>query len=373
MAQESSSSHTDRAVWTNTETDHFLLYLFNNQDKVGDTGNFKDLTYNGAAEAISEYLQHGPQKTGVMCKTKWASLKQTYNAIQKYCQQSGVHWNNTTGANIQGDAAASVWNEYVSKKGNSVMHLFRISGYQPHTAIPPPLSSSSSTGVPTEDITTGSIAASTSTGLSATAPVVATATSIPTSHCPASITSSNKCSHSDMMYESTVPLPSTSVSMQREPFDQMLLPLPLPPCSDLGSHKKAKTTSGCAQTRSGIGNTDAKMAKASSTVVTKATTAVAMMGFQSSVNHLTDVISECMVYPEDWVMDQCSRAMHMLQVEDADWSFEERLMMQQVFSMDPAATDIYMQTTDKYMCHAFILSTAQRLGIQPTVFPPGPN
>lgn len=69
MAQES-SSHTDRAVWTDTEADQLLLYLFNNQDKITDTGNFKDVTYNGASEAIAEYLQHGPHKTGAMCKTK---------------------------------------------------------------------------------------------------------------------------------------------------------------------------------------------------------------------------------------------------------------------------------------------------------------
>lgn len=83
-----------------------------------------------------------------------------------------------------------------------------------------------------------------------------------------------------------------------------------------------------------------------------------MMGFQSSVNHLSDVISERMVYPEDRVMDQRSRAMQMLQVEDAGWSFGERLIAQQVFAMDAAATDIYTQTTDKNMRRAFILSTA---------------
>jgi hypothetical protein len=103
--------------------------------------------------------------------------------------------------------------------------------------------------------------------------------------------------------------------------------------------------------------------------MSKTTTAVAVMGFQSSVNRLTDVISERMVYPEDRVMDQRSRAMQMLQVEDADLPFAERLMIQQVFAMDPAATDIYTQTTDRDMRRAFVLSTAQRLGIQP----PGPN
>jgi len=140
----------------------------------------------------------------------------------------------------------------------------------------------------------------------------------------------------------------------------------LPPPSRPGSLKRAKTTSGCVQTWSGAGDTlDVKMSKT--------TTAVAVMGFQSPINRLMDVISECMVYPEDRVMDQRSRAMQMLQVDDADLPFAEWLMMQQVFAMDPAATDIYTQTTDKEMCHAFIISMAQWLGIQPMIPPPAPN
>jgi len=87
MAQQ--SSHTDRAVWTDTETDQLLIYLFNNRDKVGDTGNFKDVTYNGAAEAIAVYLQHGPQKTGAMCKTKWGLVSHTNISLSymliRYC------------------------------------------------------------------------------------------------------------------------------------------------------------------------------------------------------------------------------------------------------------------------------------------------
>ncbi|KAG2086957.1 uncharacterized protein F5147DRAFT_588345, partial [Suillus discolor] len=106
----------ERAVWTDTEIDQFLLYLSNNQDKISNTGNFKDPIYNGAAEAIYEYLQQGPAKTGTMYKTEMGIIKQTFNAIQKYCQQSGVHWDKIGGVNVEGDASTSVWNEYVSKK-----------------------------------------------------------------------------------------------------------------------------------------------------------------------------------------------------------------------------------------------------------------
>jgi hypothetical protein len=69
MAQE--LSHPGKTHWTDREVDELVLYLFNNREKVGDTGTFKDTEYNAAAEAIAEYLQRGPQKTGAMCKGKW--------------------------------------------------------------------------------------------------------------------------------------------------------------------------------------------------------------------------------------------------------------------------------------------------------------
>lgn len=147
----------------------------------------------------------------------------------------------------------------------------------------------------------------------------------------------------------------------------------MPPPSESSSIKRAKTVSGRASGRAsgrgsgGHAQTQGGSTKNTNTLdtkISKATTAVAVMGFQSSVNRLTDVIAERMVYPEDRVMDQRSRAMQMLQVEDAELPFAERLIIQQVFSMDPAATDIYTQTADKEMRRAFILSTAQRLGLQ---------
>jgi hypothetical protein len=112
-----------------------------------------------------------------------------------------------------------------------------------------------------------------------TTPAVAAPTSTPASQGPTSIDSidtlstslvsrpSTKRSHSDMVHESV----STLVSMRsEEPISQML-----PPPSKLGSLKRAKTTSGRVQTRSGAGDTlDVKMSKT--------TTAVAVMGFQTS-------------------------------------------------------------------------------------------
>ena len=90
-----------------------------------------------------------------------------------------------------------------------------------------------------------------------------------------------------------------------------------------------------------------------------------MLGFQSSVNRLTDVVSDRMSTAEDRLTELRTRAMQMLQVQDAELPFGERLMIQQVFAIDSASTDIYTKTPDPDMRHAFILSAAERLGIRP--------
>jgi hypothetical protein len=43
-------------------------------------------------------------------------LKRTYQAIEAYRNISGAHWDGERGANIEGEVAAKVWNEYVVKR-----------------------------------------------------------------------------------------------------------------------------------------------------------------------------------------------------------------------------------------------------------------
>ena len=42
-------------------------------------------------------------------------MKMIYNAIKGYRSQSGVHWDNEKGANIEGKAAADVWMTYIQQ------------------------------------------------------------------------------------------------------------------------------------------------------------------------------------------------------------------------------------------------------------------
>ena len=45
-------------------------------------------------------------------------LKNIWSSIQKLKNTSGMHWDNVRGANIEGDEAEKVWNDYISQKVN---------------------------------------------------------------------------------------------------------------------------------------------------------------------------------------------------------------------------------------------------------------
>ncbi|KAG1790749.1 hypothetical protein EV424DRAFT_1279702, partial [Suillus variegatus] len=102
--------------WQDAEVDVLLHHLIENRASGGDGGNFSMPTYNSAAAAINTdgtIQTIGPPKTGKMVKTKWTSLKKTFNQIEVYRNVSGFHWDNVRGAGIEGTAAASVWDTYV--------------------------------------------------------------------------------------------------------------------------------------------------------------------------------------------------------------------------------------------------------------------
>jgi hypothetical protein len=133
MAQPSKA---DKAQWNENEVTALVDYLFLHKSEAGEGGSFKMATFNAAAASIVSHHTHGPAKTGLMCKTKWTSvsnresslyptqvslqLKATKAAIEKYRNQSGVHWDNHGGAGIDGAAAENVWATYLK-----VRHLMR--------------------------------------------------------------------------------------------------------------------------------------------------------------------------------------------------------------------------------------------------------
>lgn len=65
-----SKTRAEKAVWNESGTTALIDYLVENKAEARDGGNFKDVTYNAAAEHIMFYKTLRPAKSDKMCKTK---------------------------------------------------------------------------------------------------------------------------------------------------------------------------------------------------------------------------------------------------------------------------------------------------------------
>ncbi|KAG1876150.1 hypothetical protein C8R48DRAFT_553288, partial [Suillus tomentosus] len=121
--------------WNDVETVTLVDYLYDHRSEAEGAGNFKQQVLGSAAEFINnhEALQSthaGPLKTAKSTRNKWTSLKNIFHAIEKYRNQTGVHWDNETGAGIEGTAAAAVWTSADFCQANNLMRPFRNRGWE---------------------------------------------------------------------------------------------------------------------------------------------------------------------------------------------------------------------------------------------------
>ena len=76
MMLQEQDGDVGRAQWNENEVAKLVDYLHEHRAQRGDAGNFKDPTYNAAAEYIQPFRMTGPVKTGKMVRTKWAWVSQ---------------------------------------------------------------------------------------------------------------------------------------------------------------------------------------------------------------------------------------------------------------------------------------------------------
>ncbi|KAG2345294.1 hypothetical protein BDR05DRAFT_880551, partial [Suillus weaverae] len=121
-----------KAQWNSAEIEAFLTYLILVKSTMAGT-NFKEVTFNAAAQEITSKRTSGPPKTGAQCKNKWGSL--VYNAIEAYRNKSGCHWDNNRGANIEGSSAEAIWDDLlglsltISLQTNVLLKPFKTIGW----------------------------------------------------------------------------------------------------------------------------------------------------------------------------------------------------------------------------------------------------
>ncbi|KAF8803198.1 hypothetical protein BYT27DRAFT_7171949 [Phlegmacium glaucopus] len=122
------SLHQEKASWNEKEVEALVNYLWEHRAESGDGGTFKDVTFNAIPGCIADLLTSGPAKTAKQCKTKYNSLKATFRTIITYKDTtSGTHWDGQKGANIEGDAAVSAWNNYIN--ASKLISPFRNKGW----------------------------------------------------------------------------------------------------------------------------------------------------------------------------------------------------------------------------------------------------
>ncbi|KAI9573967.1 hypothetical protein HD554DRAFT_2210351 [Boletus coccyginus] len=126
---EDTTSIAKITQWSDQEVDALVQYFHKHCAETGD-GNFKEATFSASAEFLQPLHMTGKIKDAKSVRNKWGQLKAIYAAISHYRNQSGFHWDNENGANIQGTTASQVFDTYVAKKGNGLMKNFRNRGWK---------------------------------------------------------------------------------------------------------------------------------------------------------------------------------------------------------------------------------------------------
>ncbi|KIN94545.1 hypothetical protein M404DRAFT_167969, partial [Pisolithus tinctorius Marx 270] len=123
------SAPTPRVHWNHEETAALVRFLHDNRHEAGDNGNFKMATYQAAALHIANYCTDGPPKNYQAVRNKWTGyIRKIYRDIEYYrAQPSGAHWDNEKGANIQGQHAEQVFEDFV--KSHPLIRQFKTSGW----------------------------------------------------------------------------------------------------------------------------------------------------------------------------------------------------------------------------------------------------
>ncbi|KAG1822056.1 uncharacterized protein BJ212DRAFT_1477885 [Suillus subaureus] len=286
--------------WNEDNIATLIDYLYEHHSQAEGGGNFKQQVLENAAVFINTHeplqaKQSGALKTAKAVQSKWTLLKATFNSIEKYCNQTGVHWDNETGAGIEESAADAVWKSYLAVKVNQPMHSFCNKGWEHyekmHAIIPlggargqdafrPGSAIPSITNLDTNLMDTAPQAAipiATAAGPSSAAAITTSITSSTVACSTAMSTTAgsnaSKCPYSDV----TGDIETTS-------FSSMHMSSMQPPSTTLVSSPPSK------KPWTPVVSQNSRITKISSAAkAAKITPAAAVVGMQGTINRLTDV------------------------------------------------------------------------------------
>ncbi|KAG1719998.1 hypothetical protein EDD22DRAFT_962965 [Suillus occidentalis] len=256
------------AQWNDGETVALVDYLYDHRSEAEGAGNFKQ------------------------------QLKNTFHAIEKYRNQTGVHWDNESGAGIDGPVAAAIWTLYI--KSNNLMRPFCNKGWEHYekmqTIFPlggtrgrhvfHPGGAAPSITNPDSDLVDAaarsSSTATTTTSITSSTPACSTAMSTTTSMASSSHARSTAASTTAGSNASKRPYSDVMGDAESVGSTHMLSMQPL--STTLVSSPPSK------KPRTPVTSQNSRMTKITSAAkAAKITLAAAVVGMQGSINWLTDV------------------------------------------------------------------------------------
>ncbi|KAG1802675.1 uncharacterized protein HD556DRAFT_1303970 [Suillus plorans] len=362
MAQpEVHQARVPHAQWNDGEITALINYLYDHRSDAEGGGNFKTKVLADAADHINSdedlaATRMGPPKTAKSVRNKWTLLKSTYHAIEKYCNQTGVHWGNENGGGIAGPAATAVWESYIQK--NPLIWPFRTKGWEHYVkmqAIIPlggargrhafcpggvatPITNPDTEPGGTSDaaVPAGAVAGpsgSTTTdphptataitsGSGSTSTTTTTTTTTTTSTAATSAAATSAAAASSAATSNAGKRPHTEADMETMSFGSSHISMQPPSTTLVVSGPPSKKARTPAQSQNSHHTKISSIARAA-----KITPAAAVVGMQGSINQMTDSFEAFMRGAVD--DDNVTRAVRLLEGEDADIPPEQQALLRQ--------------------------------------------
>ncbi|KAG0701556.1 hypothetical protein DFH29DRAFT_1000095 [Suillus ampliporus] len=368
MTQQDSAK-AEKANWNDAETDALLEYLISCRSKLAGT-TFKTDRFNEAAAHLhtKKLKTHGPMKTGAHCKNKWnlvfeIRVQSNQQIPSEIGRSLGPQWLGPifrglppkrhgqimlAGCSTPGMKQFKNGWKYYTKMQQILTHVSAAHGV---AAYNPAVLATAGPAAESESVpgsSTGGVGSSTSGAGASTSGdpgddgvsmadgmVMATAEDfswdIPPLRIPAPVastslaaappvSSSGKCSHTDMIFNTTPPSLTSSTLMSEVP-------------RAYSDTKKAKLL--VQGGSNGGGGSNKTRATSSKKAIKEAASTAALMNLQGTINHLSDSITTSFtVTDESRISDERSRALQNMQQKEG-LSTEDKLSLMHAFMRSP--------------------------------------
>ncbi|KAI6039433.1 hypothetical protein EDC04DRAFT_2895228 [Pisolithus marmoratus] len=124
---DKSQSKETPAKWSEDEEQALVIFLQEQAPAASNGVNFSKKHFDNAAQHLQEKFlnQHGGEKTGTACSSKWMTLKEEYFVVIDLQSTSGLMWSDEHGAGMS--SHDPVWKDYL--KSHRCAAQFRNKGF----------------------------------------------------------------------------------------------------------------------------------------------------------------------------------------------------------------------------------------------------